>query len=392
MNKPALHLVLAFVALAVPAAAQDARFHTGNFSWTPVITLRDAGLDTNVYDESSDPKRDQVMVVAPQVEGVLQFGLARLAVSGSADFVYYRQYSAERSINRRASTRLEVPLSRMSPFVALGYVDSRERQNSEIDVRARHTDRDLTAGVGFQLTSRGELELGVRAADSRFRQGDVFRGVELATRFDRDARGAAARFRYDITPLTTFVVDADAARDEYVLSPGFDTNHLRVTAGFAFSPDAVLKGRATAGYHKMEPRGALAFGYQGVTAAVEIGYVLLGRTRIDGRFNRDTTQSLEAQPYFLQTTYGAEVLHNLFGPVDVIGRGSRELMDYPGIAERQLEADTLRLNRYGAAVAIRAAERVRLTMNYEYAQRLGVTVAGRDFERTRVYSTVTYGF
>lgn len=376
---------------ALPVAAQG-RFQTGQLSWTPTITLRDAGLDTNVYDTPTDPKRDRLAVVSPQVDGVLELGSGSLSLAGSADFVYFQRYTEERSINKRVSARAEVPLSRLRPFGGISYSDARERQNSEIDLRARRTDREVTAGVGLSLTSRATLEVAARRWDSRFRQGEIFRGVELATRFNRDTNGASARIRYNVSPLTTFSLEADASRDHFVLSPEFDADNLRATAGFLFAPDAIIKGRALVGYHKLSPRGTRTFGYDGLTASVDIGYVLMGRTRFDARLLRDTSYSLEVQPFYVRTTYGGEILHNLVGPVDVIARASREHLDYESIPDRLILAHTLEVNRYGGAVAIRAADRMRLSVNYEFAEREGLTLPDRHYERARFYTTVSYGF
>jgi hypothetical protein len=391
MIRTARLLALLLVVLPRPAAAQ-ARFHTGNFSWTPMVTLREAGLDTNVYDEAADPKRDNLAVVAPQVDGTLQLASATLVVGGAAEFVYFQRYTDERSFNKRGSARIEVPLSRIKPYGALSYADARERQNTEVDLRARRTDRQFTAGLGVQATNRAELELGLRGSDSRYESGEVFRGVDLATRLDHDTAGVLARLRYEVTPLTTFTVEGDASRDRFVRAPDYDIDNVRVLVGFEFAPDAVLQGKALVGYHEIRPQGALALGYDGLTAAVEVGYVLLGRTRLDARVLRETTQSIEAQPYYLRTTYGGEILHNLVGPIDVIGRASRELLEYPGIPERQIENDTLHLTRYGGGLAIRAADRLRFTINYEFATRRGVNVPLRNYDRTRAYTTITYGF
>ena len=392
MMKSVVLTLAGFVLLAASPAGAQGRFQTGNLSWTPVINVRDTGLDTNVYDEPTNPSRDHVAVVGPQVDGVLTLGAAELTMSGAADFVYFRRYTDERSINGRAAARLEVPLSRIRPFGGFSYQDARERQNLEIDLRARRSDRLVTAGIGLSLTSRASVEVSGRRSDSRFRQGEVFRGVELATRFNRDTVGASAAIRYNLSPLTTFTIEGDAARDDFILSPEFNGDNLRVNAGFHFSPDAVIKGRALVGYHKLTPRGRAAAGYDGVMTAVEIGYVLLGRTRFDGRVLRDTSYSLEAQPFYVQTTIGGEVLHNLFGPVDVIGRVSRERLDYQSLPDRSVVAYTLDVNRYGGAVAVRAAERVRFTLNYEFTERLGGPVPDRNYDRQRLFTTISYGF
>jgi hypothetical protein len=392
MMKPVVAALALFAIIPASQAAAQGRFQTGNLSWTPTITLRDAGLDTNVYDEPTDAKRDHLAVISPQVDGALELGAGSLSLAGSADFVYFRRYTEERSVNRRVSARVEVPLSRIRPFGGVAYNDTRQRQNSEIDLRARRRDREVTAGLGLSLTSRATFEVAARRFDSRFRQGEIFRGVELATRFNRDTNGASARIRYHVSPLTTFTLEADASRDHFVLSPEFDADNLRATAGFLFSPDAIIKGRALVGYHKLNPRGPRTFGYDGLTASVDIGYVLMGRTRFDARILRDTVDSLEAQPFYVQTTYGGEILHNVFGPVDVIGRASREKLDYESLPDRLIPAHTLDVNRYGGALAIRAAERVRLTLNYEFSERQGGVLPDRHYERERFYTTISYGF
>jgi len=376
---------------ALPASAQ-ARFQTGAFGWTPTLTLSDAGLDTNVYHEARDPKRDTVAVLTPQVEGILNTGTWRLQLSGQADFVYFRRYARERSINVRTNARLEVPLARLRPFAGIGYGDTRERQNSEIDLRARRTDRHVTVGTRLQLLSRTAVELDARMADQTYEQGEIFRGIDLAGILNRESRTGTVRMLMDLTPLTRFTVDGALTQDRFTLRPARDTDNLRVNAGFEFSPDAIVRGRATVGYHRMEARGVEAFAFKGMTAAVDVGYVLLGRTRFDVRLDRDTMYSLDAQPYYLRTAYGGEVLHNLFGPVDLIGRYTRERLDYPGIPERRLHPHLDRVSRYGGALAIRAAERFRFTLNYEFHERLSEASAEYSFERRRVYTTVTYGF
>jgi hypothetical protein len=390
--KKTLVLSVALFAIAARTVEAQGRFQTGNLSWTPLITLRDAGLDTNVYDAPTDPKRDRMAVVNPQVDAELETGLGTLTMAGSAEFVYFQRYASERSINGRGSALFEVPLSRIRPFGGFSYNDVRERQNSEIDLRARRTEREVTAGLGLSLTPRATFEVAGRRTDSRYREGEAFRDVELATRFNRDTTAATARIRYSLSPLTTFSVEGEASRDHFVLSPQYDGDNFRVNAGFLFAPDAVIKGRALVGYHKLDPRGASAVGYDGLTASVEIGYVLLGRTRFDARVLRDTTYSLEAQPFFVQTLYGGEILHNVFGPLDVIARASHEMLDYERLPDRLSAAHTVDVNRYGGAIAIRAAERMRLTLNYEFTERLGELFRDRHYERERFYTTVTYGF
>lgn len=395
MTKPsalAILAILTFPGTAVGQAAPEGRFRTGALSWTPTLTLRDAGTDSNVYDEATNPKRDTSAVFAPQVEGIIQLAGANVRFGGGADFVYFHQYTAERSVNTRGNVRIEQRGWRFRPFGRASFLDSRERVNSEIDVRARRADRDVGAGLGIQLTPRGMLELAGGFNQSTFRQGETFRGIDLARRLNREMVSGSLRFLYELTPLTRFLAEGSASRDRFTLSPAYDADNVRGRVGVEFAPDALFRGRATVGFHRLEPLGSLAVGFDGLTAGVDIGYVLLQRTRFDLRVSRDASYSVEAQPYFLQTVYGGQILHTLFQRVDVFGHTSAEALDYPGLPERLIPADTLNVTRYGGGIAIRPATHMRMTINYELTERKGQLRPERSYDRRRLFTTVTYGF
>jgi hypothetical protein len=395
MNRSlALALVAAVLVPALASAQQQpqGRFQTGAVTWTPTLSLREAGIDSNVYDEPTNPREDQSAVIAPEVDGIITMRSADVRFNGGVDFVYFHTYAAERSINSRGNVRADLRLSRIRPYATVAFLDARERVNSEIDVRARRSDQAFGGGIGIEISPRGVVELGASMSDSSFRQGETFMGVDLAQRLNRQGTGANLRFKYEVTPLTRFVTEAGASRDRFTQAPGFDTNNATISAGFEFEPDALLKGKARIGYHRIDAVGALASAYEGVTAAVELGYVLMQRTRFDVRVLRDTSYSFEAQPYFVQTVYGGEVLHTIVGPIDIFVRGSRETLDYPAVAERGLESGQLEVMRYGGGVALRPGPRVRMTINYEFTERLGHISADRRYDRRRLYTNVTYGF
>lgn len=391
--KTMLRLVLLGLLVSpAPVAGQtDGRFRSGVLTWTPTLTLRDAGVDSNVYDEATNPRRDNSAIVSPAVAGLLDFATVDVTFAGSADFVYFQRFTSERSVNRRASARVELGTWRIKPFARGRYFEGRERVSSEIDVRARRTDTAAGAGVAVQVTPRGTLELAGDVITSRFLQGASFRDVDLARRMNRETTGGTARFAYELTPLTRLVAEGSASRDRYTLSPAYDADNTSGRAGFEFEPDAVIRGRAVVGFHRIEPVGDLAFAYRGITASVEIGYVLLGRTRFDVRVARDTNGTFAEQPYYLQHLYGGEILHNVLGPLDVIARMSRETLDYPGIPERLLAEDTLEITRYGGAVALRPGARVHLSITYELVDRVS-RLPDRSYDRRRLYTTLTYGF
>jgi hypothetical protein len=389
-------VALVFLTLALApgsAAAQgDGRFQTGVVTWTPTLSLRDAGVDSNVYDEPVNPRRDHLAIFGGQVEGTARLRLMDVRFGGGADYAYYQRYTAERGVNTRLSGRLDFRTNRVRPYLGGGFMNARERVNSEIDVRARRIDSEVAGGLGFELSPRALIQVGGTFNRSTFQQGETFLGVDLAHRLNRESTGGVVRLRYEITPLTRFIAEGGSSRDRFVLSPDFDARNVNGRVGFEFEPDAVIKGRATVGYHRLDALGNLGLDFEGITAAVDLGYVLLQRTRFDVKFARGTSYSFEPQPYFLQTMYGGEVLHTLFGPVDLIGRASWETLDYPGIVDRALPADRLEVLRYGGGIALRPGTRIHLTVNYELTERTGQQFALRQYDRRRLFTNVTYGF
>lgn len=377
------------VVLGAEAVAQD-RFQSGPIAWTPMLTLREAGIDTNVFDEASNPKRDTIAVLSPQVTATLALAMLRLTTVATADFVYFERYTSERGVNGAGTARLEVPLSRFGPFVQVGYVSSRDRQSPEIDARARRKQRDVNAGLAVQVTGRGALELSANVSDAKYDRGELFRDVDLAARLNRESRGVTGALRFALTPLTQFVLNAGYVEDRFILQPTQDSENLRANAGFEFAADAVIRGRAILGFRRITALGAAGQDAEGVTAAVDLTYVLLGRTRFGGRIGRDRTYSIEA-PHFLQTTYALDVLHELFGPFDLIVATSRDKLDYPPQFDRGESGQIDFIRRYGGGLGIRAGNRFRIAFNVELAERESA-VPQRNFDRRRLFTTASYGF
>jgi hypothetical protein len=112
-------VVLAVLAFASGAGAQepekDGRFVTGPIAWTPTFELRDAGVDSNVFNTPTDAKEDMTATARSQVDSVLKLGLLRATTVGGLEYNYFEQYTSQRGLNRRVSTHVEIPVTRFSP-------------------------------------------------------------------------------------------------------------------------------------------------------------------------------------------------------------------------------------------------------------------------------------
>src|SRR3954447_23906954 len=96
---------------------KNARIHAGPFYLTPTILLKEAGVDTNVFNQAGEAKSDFTMTATPQADIALTFarrGLLKTTVG--TDLVYYANYASERSIDPSVKVRGEAYLHRLTLF------------------------------------------------------------------------------------------------------------------------------------------------------------------------------------------------------------------------------------------------------------------------------------
>jgi hypothetical protein len=394
-----LIVFIAMVGTALPSAAyaqNEPRFVSGPLGWTPVFQLREAGIDSNVFNSSADPKEDTVGTASSQVSSVLTLGVLQAATQGSLDYQYFERYKTERGLNRRVSSHVEFPVTRFSPDITVSWARVKERSGNEIDIRAPRTDWSYALGIQTRITSRIAVTTTGGRLKSTYDRGFTFRGVEIASQLDRETLLGTVSTRVTLTPLTSLIVDASVGRDEFPLRPDAATDNIRGNVGVEFAPDAVIRGRASIGYHSMQPRHAgvpnsTMVAFDGMTSSTELGYTLLGVTRFTGRFSRDSNYSIStSQPIYVSTAGGLDILQALFGPVDLTVHASREQLKYRetmlAIGHTDL-ADVL-----GGGLSIRIGSGAIVELLYDNSERR--STGGRQFEfnRRRIYTTVTYGF
>ena len=79
---------------------------------------------------------------------------SRLSGRTGGQYLYFKKYDNQRAWNTDNEARWEVPLARVTPFVAGSYVNSRERQGYEIDSRSRRRDRSVTLGTRSRVSAK----------------------------------------------------------------------------------------------------------------------------------------------------------------------------------------------------------------------------------------------
>lgn len=311
-----------------PDPAAKARMRIGPVAFTPTLSTN-FGVDTNVFNEADSPDRDLVGNVQPHADAWLRLGRGRLSASGTVDFVYFRQFESERSVNTQNRVQLELVSPRIRPYASVSFVNTRQRLNYEIDTRARYVQRVVTAGVDVGLGARTRLGVAAGRGDFAFGEGERDVQADLRELLNRDTDTLTLSVRQRLTPLTTLVLSAQRAQEHFEFSPLRDNESFSVTPGVEFSPFALLNGSAFVGYRRFAPEGTIIPEYSGVTASVDLGYTLLGSTRFGMRANRDVAYSVEElQPYYVLTAFEGSVARRLTEAWEVLGSVGQQRLAY----------------------------------------------------------------
>ena len=394
-------VVIVCIGMARPALAQNGstngRFVSGPLVWTPSLQLREAGVDSNIFNgPTGDEKDDTTATAVSRVDSLLTLGILQAATQGSLDYMYFDRYAEERGFNRRVASHIEFPVTRFSPDLTVSWAKVKERAGSEIDTRAPRTEWGYAGGLQTRFTSRIAVIATAGRQEQTYEKGIEFRGVELANQLDRRTTSGDVTARVTLTPFTSLVVGGEIGRDEFLSRPDANTDNLRANVAFEFAPDAIINGRVQVGYHSLKPQHAGAspttmIALDGVTSASDVSYTLLGVTRFTGRFSRDSNYSISTtQPLYLSTAGGLEILQALFGPVDLDLRASRERLEYPDSPAAPARTDFADL--WGGGLSIKVAPETVVALFYDSSQRRSSAGQQFGYERRRVYTTVTYGF
>src|SRR5262245_19134400 len=238
---PALADAQTSSAQAIDEARQDARMHLGPLYVTPSVSVKELGVDTNVFNQAGDRKSDFTFTITPKAQLWLPFARRALFTNTAAsDLVWYAKYGSERSMDPQVSTRGEVYLRRITLFGENAYLNTRQRPNFEIDLRSRHLENDSAAGADVRLTPKFSVEVAALRGVTRYDADAFFDGASLRQTLNRDTSGMRGVVRQHITPLTTLALKYERLQDRFAYSPARDADSYRLMPGVEFKSRALI--------------------------------------------------------------------------------------------------------------------------------------------------------
>ncbi len=285
---------------------------------------------SSTFPKMRIPKKTSRSPLVPASDIWLRMGRTWFTGSVREEIVWYQEYENERAANNYFSHGLEGFRSIGSPSMwALHIETSRRRPGFEIDTRARRTELEFNGSAEFRGLSK--TFFGVRGSRLKvdYAQDATFEGVSLESELNRVSTTIGAFVRNQVTPLTSIAVVATRIEDRFEFSPLRDSNSTGVSTEIVFDPFALIKGSVAVGYRDFQPLVAGVQSYQGATAAINLSYTLLGSTKIGFDATRDVQYSYDVnQPYYVLTGFRGSISQQVYGPVDVVGRGGADTLAY----------------------------------------------------------------
>jgi len=369
----------------------DATIRFGRVGLTPVLTIRDVGRDNNVFNEAANPKSDFTATFSPKLDVLVHPGPVLLTLTTTSDYIYYQTYTSERATNVGSTLRADFTFGPVKPFVSAGGGNAKDRVNREIDARARHRDRAYAAGVRVQVYEGLFVSAGARQSTTAFDGDATFRGENLADALNEKMEALDGTVGVALTPLTSVSVVVTKQRDRFDLSPDRDSDTLRVMPTVTFSPLAILSGSAAFGYRRFTTLDPTVPDYHGFVATLTLSTTVRDKHHLETTFGRDVQYSYEEDAlYYIETGVQGTWTWEVAGPIEARLTGGRARLHYQSPSLTEATDDDIAFT-YGAGVAWRLREHLKVGVNADWRERTSERGADRGFDNRRIFANVTWG-
>ena len=197
-----------------------------------------------------------------------------------------------------------------------------------------------------------------------------------------------------LTPLTTFSVTASHQTDRFDEAPGRDSDTFRILPSIRMEAPAIVQGSLAVGYRRFSVFDPETPDYSGLVVQGSLTHTFAELTKVDLTLSRDVQYSFEeTEPYYLTTGFRVVATQQLGESFDVRGVAGLDRLEYREEATSGVPNDSRidRVSVFGAGIGYRFQSNLRTGLDVEFGKRTS-DVPDRQYDRTRVFASVTYGF
>jgi hypothetical protein len=372
---------------ADPIESMPLRF--GPLGLSPTFSLTNFGTDSNVFNDSANAQSDFTLTATPKVIARLRSGRVLFSGSLATGLVYYQKFDDQRSIDYTTDGRADADLGWFRPYASAQRLDTTDRLNAELDLRAPRISINVAAGARAIASSRTGFKVEARRASVTFDEASIVDGIPLSETLNSDTTAFEGGLEVYLTPLTTLSVIATRQEDRFDQSPERNADSYKVMPTLKFEPPAILQGTIGIGYRHFNGLAASMPDFSGVVFQGGLSHTFVQRTKVDLGVLRDVQYSFEVdEPYYVTTGVRVTITHQLREALDARGTASRDRLAY-----RSQQPDDRRdtLTVVSGGVGYRWSPALRVGLDLEYARRLS-DHADRTYDRVRLLGSAAYGF
>lgn len=310
---------------------RSGRYKLGPIWLTPRLKLKNAGVDTNVFNQQTHAIADTSVVLSPGLDVSLP-ALRRLRLTGTGylDLNYYRRQRNERSTDFVGAARAELDIGPLTLFGSGGGGQFRQRFSIELDKRILRQEKHGEAGVKWSLGRRLSATLQGTSHVYTFEGGVIVNGADVKRALDRSTLTGQLEALYTVTSRTSLLVSAEAIEDRFLrqLTGTRIAQSRRYLAGVVTGRHAPVSGRLLAGLREFPSTASQgAPPYRGPALAMSVSAPIPAVGRLEALAERDIlfavspggTPTDQLRNTYVSTRYRAEVTATL--PLDLVGRG-----------------------------------------------------------------------
>jgi len=291
---------------------REAPWHFGPFVIQPSLVIANAGVDSNLYYQPTNPVKDFTLTAGPAATFYVPVHRTFvLSLYGSPQYVWYSKTERERTWNYFFKGAAQLDLK--NAFFSLDgvYSDARERYSTEIDIRPRRKEFGYGASALLKVASKTSFAMGYRTVKYDYESID-YSGFNIRERLNRRESYANLSLYYQAAEERRFFIDVEYGRYNFE----FPTEALlrnaesgAVFGGLEFSRlGRRFRGRLRLGYKKFDPRRAGTPGYQGLAGDTQLSFRLNRIVSLRGSYLRDVQFSVwYGDAYYIETRPGAGV-------------------------------------------------------------------------------------
>jgi hypothetical protein len=368
---------------------ESAGLQLGPLTLMPAVTLTTT-TDTNVFNDLENPQQDWLTMLSPNAKALLRIGSLLVDAKAAVPYTHFTRFGGQGGFGSDDTVRASVLFSRFTPYVEGTYQNLKERQNFEIDLRARRVQRAAAAGTALRLTPHITLDVAARRQAIGYADNTIFRGVDLNDALSQQVDTFTGTVSRSITPLTDILVSFEKRRDRFDVGTVRDADSQRVMVGL--QSDALLNGRAMVGYRQFTPLSADLPEFTGVVLSGGLAYPFFGTTLVALEGSRDVAYSYDAlQPYYVMTSASVSVTEPVpFGLIAHV-RAGLQRSDYQGLTTAQLSPRTDSGTTYSVGLEYRLGRHISVGGSFESYSRTAQT-APLSYQSRRLGTSVGYVF